>query len=195
MASYDSVIMAIKLLIIIILFKSNKFLYALVPVLRSNNISSCVCTNLIKMFRAGLGHLGSMSVSRQHQHLWPGLQKPTMYAQKLKFVFLAQLIAVLNSYQYTMPAMARLKWSAFLRGKFTALWGHDRHIGTCGVHQLDAIGLEFYPWPEWCPFGLVVWSGLSVSNSGPRVFTWGALASSLPTPHPFPLPASHPPTP
>ena len=46
----------------------------------------------------------------------PGLQKPTMYAQKLKFVFLAQLIAVLNSYPYTMSAMARLKWSAFLRG-------------------------------------------------------------------------------
>ena len=35
-------------------------------------------------------------------HMWPGLQKPTMYAQKLKFVFLAQLIAVLNiEYAYT----------------------------------------------------------------------------------------------
>ena len=43
------------------------------------------------------------------------------------------------------------------------------------------------------PGCLVVWSGLSVSNSGPRVFTWGALASSLPTPPP--LPAPHPPTP
>ena len=31
-----------------------------------------------------------------------------------------------------------------------------------------------------------------VGNSGPRMFTWGALASSLPTPHPFP-PPTHPP--
>ena len=27
-----------------------------------------------------------------------------------------------------------------------------------------------------------------MGNSGPRMFTWGALASSLPTPHPFPPP-------
>ena len=40
---------------------------------------------------------------------------------KIEIRFLAQLIAVLNSYPYTMSAMARLKWSAFLRGKFTAL--------------------------------------------------------------------------
>ena len=40
---------------------------------------------------------------------------------KIEIRFLAQLIAVLNSYPYTMSAMARLKLSAFLRGKFTAL--------------------------------------------------------------------------
>ena len=40
---------------------------------------------------------------------------------KIEIRFLAQLIAVLNSYPYTMSAMARLKWSAFLKGKFTAL--------------------------------------------------------------------------
>ena len=40
--------------------------------------------------------------------------------------------------------------------------------------------------------------GPPVGNSGPRMFTWGALASSLATPPPSPpspLPASHPPTP
>ena len=36
--------------------------------------------------------------------------------------------------------------------------------------------------------GLVVWSGPPVGNSGPRVFTWVALASSLPTPSPLPPP-------
>ena len=40
---------------------------------------------------------------------------------KIEIHFLAQLIAVLNSYPHTMSAMARLKWSAFLRGEFTAL--------------------------------------------------------------------------
>ena len=30
-------------------------------------------------------------------------------------------IAILNSYPHTMSPMARLKWSAFLRGGFTAL--------------------------------------------------------------------------
>ena len=37
--------------------------------------------------------------------------------------FLTQLIyiAILNSYPYTMSPVARLRWSAFLRGGFTAL--------------------------------------------------------------------------
>ena len=35
--------------------------------------------------------------------------------------FLAQLIAILNSYPHNTFPMARLKWSAFLRGGFTAL--------------------------------------------------------------------------
>ena len=56
-----------------------------------------------------------------------------------------QLIATLNSYAHTVSPMARLKWSAFLRGVFGALQNHDRHIGTCGALQLGVIGLEFYP--------------------------------------------------
>ena len=118
-------------------------------------------------------------------------------------------------------------------------------VDTCGAHQLGIIGLEFYPWLEWCPFSLVVRSGPPVGNSGPqdlvcslgelghlwsapighyrpgilpltgmmslqpgctvrttcgqlrtsgpRMFTWGALASSLPTPPtPSRLPPTHP---
>ena len=39
--------------------------------------------------------------------------------------FLAQLIAILNSYLHSMSPMARLNWSrsAFLGGEFTALYG------------------------------------------------------------------------
>ena len=56
-----------------------------------------------------------------------------------------------------MSPMARLSWSAFLRGGFTALQNHDHHIGTCGAHQLGVTSLKFYPQLEWCPFGLVEW--------------------------------------
>ena len=43
------------------------------------------------------------------------------FTQKFKLIFLIQLIATLNSYTHTMSPMARLKWSAFLRGVFGAL--------------------------------------------------------------------------
>ena len=38
-----------------------------------------------------------------------------MFALKFTFIFLAQLLAILNSYLYTVCPMAILKWSAFLR--------------------------------------------------------------------------------
>ena len=52
--------------------------------------------------------------------------------------------------------------------------------------------LEFYPRPEWCPFGLVEWSGPSGGDWWP-VSSPGGFSSSLPTPPP--LPAPRPPTP
>ena len=52
--------------------------------------------------------------------------------------------------------------------------------------------LEYYPRPEWCPFGLVGWSGPSGSDWWPRVFTWGVFPPPSPPPHPSP-PPTHPP--
>ena len=49
------------------------------------------------------------------------MQKPAMYAQKLNYILLAKLIAILISYQYTTSAVVKLKWSACLEGGFTAL--------------------------------------------------------------------------
>ena len=71
--------------------------------------------------------------------------KTSLVRTKILIHFLAKLIAILNSYPHSMSLMARLKWSAYLRGGFTALWDHDRHIDTCGTHQLGVISLEFYP--------------------------------------------------
>ena len=46
---------------------------------------------------------------------------------------------------------------------------------------------------EWCPFGLVEWSGPSEGDWWPRVFTWGVFPP--PSPHPpLPTPPRLPPT-
>ena len=50
--------------------------------------------------------------------------------------------------------------------------------------QLGVISLEFYPRPEWCPFGLVEWSGPSECNWCPPCLHLEAFATSLPTPYP-----------
>ena len=47
--------------------------------------------------------------------------QPSSHQNLNSFQFLAQLIAVLNSYPHSMSPIARLKRSAFLRGGFTAL--------------------------------------------------------------------------
>ena len=107
--------------------------------------------------------------------------KTSLVRTKIEIQFLAQLIATHISYLHSMSPMARLNWSDFLGGGFTTLLNHDRHIGTYGAHQLGVTSLKFYPRLEWCPFGLVEWSGLSEGNWWPRVFTWGFFP-----PHPHP---------
>ena len=48
--------------------------------------------------------------------------KTSLVRTKFKFIFWPSLyVAILNSYPYTMSPVARLRWSAFLRGGFTAL--------------------------------------------------------------------------
>ena len=71
--------------------------------------------------------------------------KTSLVRSKIEIHFLTQLIATLNSYTHSMSPMARLDRSAFLRGGFTALYNHDRHIGTSGARQLGVTTLEFYP--------------------------------------------------
>ena len=47
--------------------------------------------------------------------------KTSLVRTKISIHFLAQLIVILNSYPHSMSPIARLKWSAFLRGGFTTL--------------------------------------------------------------------------
>ena len=67
-------------------------------------------------------HMVIMADSMYHywKHL-STLAASARYAQEFKFFFLTQLIAILNSNTYTMSPVARLRYSAFLRGGFTAL--------------------------------------------------------------------------
>ena len=128
--------------------------------------------------------------------MWPDLRKPGFHAQELKFILLAQCIAIQKSYPYTTSPVAKLKWSAFLEGESVALWTYDRHIGAWGAHQLDPIDQELFPWPEWRLLGLVVWLCPSVTSHLPSNSLGGFLPppSPPPPPHP-PLPSSLPPTP
>ena len=50
-----------------------------------------------------------------------GFAKMCIVHTKNLIIFLIQLIATVNSYTHTVSPMARLKWSAFLRGVFGTL--------------------------------------------------------------------------
>ena len=99
-----------------------------------------------------------------------------------------------------MSPMARLNGSAFLGGGFTTM---TDTLAPVEHANWGVTSLEFYPRLEWCPFGLVEWSGPSggdwwphVFDWWPRVFPWGVFPPPSPPPTPTrPLPASRPPTP
>ena len=55
-----------------------------------------------------------------NQLLFVTVLQPSSH-KNFNWFFLAQLIAILNSYPHSMSPIARLKWSAFLRGGFMAL--------------------------------------------------------------------------
>ena len=46
-------------------------------------------------------------------YMWLSEQKPNMFAHKLKFILLPQLIATLNNYACSLPPLAKFDWSAF----------------------------------------------------------------------------------
>ena len=76
----------------------------------------------------------------------------------LQIHIFGQLIAILNSYPHHVSC-GQTRVVCFFGGWIYYLENHERHVGTCAAHQLGAIGLRCCPWPEWCPFGLVAWSG------------------------------------
>ena len=56
---------------------------------------------------------GYLKESAFTKYLWLSEQKPDMFALKLKFILLPQLIATLNNYACSLPPLANVDWSAF----------------------------------------------------------------------------------
>ena len=48
-----------------------------------------------------------------HNYMWLSEQKADMFALKVKFILLPQLIATLNNYACLLPPLANVDWSAF----------------------------------------------------------------------------------
>ena len=93
-----------------------------------------------------------------------------------------------------MSPMARLRRSAFLRED---LWPCKAMTNT--LTPVERTNWALSTWNSTLdrndvPSAWLYGQGPSVGNSGPGVFTWGALASSLPPPPPPPPSPSHPPT-
>ena len=62
--------------------------------------------------------LNQITAASDQPHLFCTLyvlseQKPDMFALKLKFILLPQLIATLNNYACSLPPLANVDWSAF----------------------------------------------------------------------------------
>ena len=95
-----------------------------------------------------------------------------------------------------MSPMARLNWSAFLGVDLQPCKTMTDTLAPVERTNWGVTSLEFYPRPEWCPFGLVGWSGPSGGDWWPRVFTWGVFPPPSPPPtptRPSPPPAHPPP--
>ena len=92
--------------------------------------------------------------------------------------------------------MARLNGSAFLGVDLQPCKTMTDTLAPVERTNWGVTSLEFYPRPEWCPFGLVEWSGPSGGDWWPRVFTWGFFPPLSPPPtltRPSPPPAHPPP--
>ena len=80
-----------------------------------------------------------------------------------------------------MSPMARLNGSAFLGVDLQPCKTMTDTLAPVERANWGVTSLEFYPRPEWCPFGLVGWSGPSGG------FTWGVFLPPSPPPaHPPP---------
>ena len=100
--------------------------------------------------------LGKMLISTKwHIKMWLSEQKFDMFAYKLKFNLLPQLIATLNNYACSPPRLANVNWSAFPEG-FCWPWIYNWWNGINGRLQLGSGDLIWLPLSVHICLGLVV---------------------------------------
>ena len=91
--------------------------------------------------------------------MWPSEQKPAMFAYKLKFILLPQLIATLNNYACSLPPLTNINWSAFpewffwpcksTTGEMEPTEGSNLAVGT-SAHICLGLVVEYWPFVGVC---------------------------------------------
>ena len=89
-------------------------------------------------------------------YMWLSEQKPDMFAHKLKFILLPQLIATLNNYACSLPPLANVYWSAFLECFLLTMKIHYWGNGAKGGIQFGFGDLILHPMSAHICLGLVV---------------------------------------
>ena len=77
------------------------------------DVSTLICRNF--KFNNYLTVMSSIYIPHLQLFIYVTVseQKPDMFALKLKFILLPQLIATLNNYACLLPPLANVDWSAF----------------------------------------------------------------------------------
>ena len=84
--------------------------------------------------------------------VWP----TDMFAHRLKFILLPQLIATLNNFECSLPPLTNVDWSAFPECFLPTMWIHKWWNGTKGRLQVGCVDLIWLPLSVHVCLGLVV---------------------------------------
>ena len=71
--------------------------------------------------------------------------KPTELSHWAYSILLAQLMATLIHYTFTLPLSGFVDWSAFLEQLLPTLLIHDWDNGTHGGRYMEGMGMKFTP--------------------------------------------------
>ena len=86
-------------------------------------------------------------------YMWPSEQEHNLFAYKLKYILLPQLIATLNIYACPLPILANVNWSAF-PGCFNSCWLCNSTTGE--MTPMDGSSFALGTWYGSHCLGLVV---------------------------------------
>ena len=80
-----------------------------------------------------------------NMYMWLDFGKPTELSHWAYSILLAQLMATLIHYTFTLPLSGLVDWSAFLKRLLPTLSIQDWDNGTHGGHYMEGMGVKFTP--------------------------------------------------